>query len=221
MALKIDKFILGPLENNTYIVRDTVSAQAVVIDPSFNVAEVIDRITEEKLKLQAIWLTHGHFDHFAGVSQLSRAMPYPVDVLLHEKDYPLWEQGGEADLAGCMVDLSAEPNILLKDFQATDVGAFTFQVLPTPGHTPGHVTFYCPEESAAFCGDVVFKYSIGRTDLNGGDYFTLMKSIKTQILTMPPDTILYSGHGENSTIRDQINLNPFVTLHTPRPGFHV
>jgi glyoxylase-like metal-dependent hydrolase (beta-lactamase superfamily II) len=220
MALKIQIFILGALENNTYLVWDTDTRQAVVIDPSFNVAEIIEKISNEKLNLQAVWLTHGHFDHFAGAPQLLRAISHPVDLMLHEKDFTIWEDGGESALVGCVVDQSVEPNILLKDFQIIHVGSWSFKVLPTPGHTPGHVTFYCPKAGAAFCGDVLFRYSIGRADLTGGDYFALMNSINTQILTMPPDTILYSGHGENSTIRDQLQLNPFITLHTPRPGSH-
>jgi len=220
MTLQIDKFILGPLENNTYLISDSQTRQAVVIDPSFNVAEVIDKIGQEKLTLQAVWLTHGHFDHFAGASQLIRSVSYPADMLIHEKDFDLWQDGGEAGMAGCVVDMSASPNVLLQDDQSITLGAYTFKVLPTPGHTRGHVTYYDAKEAVAFCGDLIFRYSIGRTDLNGGDFFALMNSIRTHILTMPPDTILYSGHGKNSTIREQIQSNPFLTLQNPQPGSH-
>ena len=131
-----------------------------------------------------------------------------------------WQGGGEAGMAGCVVDMSASPNVLLQDDQSITLGTYTFKVLPTPGHTRGHVTYYDAEEAVAFCGDLIFRYSIGRTDLNGGDFFALMNSIRTHILTMPPDTILYSGHGKNSTIREQIQSNPFLTLQNPQPGSH-
>ncbi|MEM5775924.1 MAG: MBL fold metallo-hydrolase [Anaerolineaceae bacterium] len=218
MTLQIKTFILGPLENNTYLIWDPNSNQAVVIDPSFNPGPVIDQIRQRELRLQAVWLTHAHFDHFAGASQIIHAFPDPADLLVHGKDLQLWQNGGESRVFGIKMDLSVTPGPLLYDNQTLTVGKFTFTVLPTPGHTPGHVAYHCPESKTAFCGDLIFRYSIGRTDL-GGDYNTLMHSIETQILTMPPDTVLYSGHGENSTVEEQIRTNPFVTLRNRRPGF--
>ncbi len=218
MTLQIKKFTLGPLENNTYLLWDTPGNQAVVIDPSFTPGPVIDQIAQLGLHLQAIWLTHAHFDHFAGASQIIQFLSGPVELMVHAKDLQLWQNGGEARVFGIKMDLSISPGVLLYDFQTLTVGSSEFKVLPTPGHTNGHVTYYCPEAKAAFCGDIIFRYSIGRTDL-GGDYNTLMNSIETQILTMPPDTVLYSGHGENSTVYEQIQTNPFVTLRNRRPGF--
>lgn len=216
MSLQILPFVLGPLENNTWLVADSESRQAAVIDPSFGIEPLIEQLRAENLQMQAVWLTHAHFDHFAGASQLIHALDTPVGYLVPEKDFTLWQAGGEARQFGIKMDLSAQPNILLKDYHVIQLGAFSFKVLPTPGHTLGHVTYYCAQAKAAFCGDVIFRYSIGRTDLNGGDYNALINSIETQILTMPPDTVLYSGHGENSTVADQLRLNPFVTLRTPR-----
>ena len=157
MALRIETIVLGPLENNSYLLSDSQTRQALVIDPSFNISKIIARINEEALTLKAVWLTHGHFDHFAGASQLIHACSTPVGYLIHEKDFSLWQTGGEGRNLGFSLDLSVAPNILLKDDQVITFASHLFTVLPTPGHTAGHVTYYNEPHAIAFCGDLNFQ----------------------------------------------------------------
>lgn len=209
--LEIVSLILGPVQTNTYLVGDPLSREAVVIDPAANGKEIVRLATERGWKLTAIWLTHAHFDHLAGALGVAQAVQPAPPVALHPEDLPLWEMQGGAPFFGMRVDPGPRPEILLQHGQRLHLGASEFEVRHAPGHTPGHVIFYCEAENAAFCGDVIFDGSIGRTDLPGGSYETLIDSIRTQILTMPDETRLYSGHGSETTVGLERRENPFLT----------
>lgn len=210
MALEILTLPLGPMENNTYLIADSETGQAVAVDPSFDSELVLDELNRRGWKLTGIWLTHAHFDHIAGVKTLLDAtQPQPV-VGLHPLDLPLWRQGGGARIFGQQVEPGPEPKLHFEHEQTLSLGKEVLEVRHTPGHTPGHVTFYSRSARAALCGDLIFFRGVGRTDLPGGDMETLLQSIHTQILTLPPDTRLLSGHGPETTVKDEQAENPFL-----------
>ncbi len=210
MTLLLRSLSLGPIGTNCYIVGDPVTKAAVVIDPGWEAEKVIATAQEMGVTLQAIWLTHAHFDHIGGVAGLVEALKLPV--ALHKLDLPLYEQSGGAKLFGIPMEPGPKPTIELVDYvgRTMEIGELSFEVRFVPGHTLGHVAFYNAANQAVFDGDVLFQNSIGRTDLPGGDYGVLMNSIRTQLLTLPDETIVYSGHGEPTTIGEGRQFNPFL-----------
>lgn len=209
--LEIVEFTLGPVMTNAYLVADPHSAEAVVIDPADDGEVIVAQAEERGWRIGSIWLTHAHFDHLAGAGQVADNVNPPPPVALHPQDYSLWRMGGGAAFFGMRIDPGPEPTIELQHLQTLNLGGNKFQVRHAPGHTRGHVVFYCAEEKVVFCGDVIFQGSIGRTDLPGGDYKTLLNSIREQILTLPADTRLLSGHGPESTVEQERRWNPFLS----------
>ncbi len=203
-------FVLGPLENNTYLIVDSDTNEAVVIDPSFESEIVLSEARQQGWRLTQIWLTHAHFDHMAGVSTLAESATPPLPVGLHPGDLILWKQLGAAPPFGIKIDRGPEPTLFFSHGQILQVGKSTFEVRHTPGHTRGHVVFVCHAAGFVLCGDLIFKDSVGRTDLPGGEPDKLMNSIRTQILNLPPATRLYSGHGPETTVGEELTSNPFL-----------
>ena len=133
-----------------------------------------------------------------------------VNVYLHEAAVDLWENGGSAREFGFEFDPGPLPNRILAGGETLQIGNADFKVLHTPGHTPGHITFYSQKISSAFCGDLIFFHGVGRTDLAISNAQHLMRSIKEEIFTLPDDTILYPGHGKSTTVREEKLNNPFI-----------
>ncbi|HEX9017670.1 MAG TPA: MBL fold metallo-hydrolase [Anaerolineaceae bacterium] len=208
--LEILTLQLGPMENNTYLLADAATGEAVVIDPSFDSQLVQDEAAQRGWRLQAVWLTHAHFDHIAGVKLIAEAANPPLPVGLHPADLPIWREGGGARLFGLKIDPGPKPSILFTADQKLQVGQHIIQVRHTPGHTPGHVVFYAPEASAVICGDLIFYRGVGRTDLPGGDPEQLIHSIHTHIMSLPPETRLLSGHGPETTVGEEAAENPYL-----------
>jgi hydroxyacylglutathione hydrolase len=167
----------------------------VVIDPAWDGKQILDAARQRGWRIGNIWLTHAHFDHIGGAAAIADASNPPVPVALHPDDYWLWRNEGGAPLFGLRIDPGPEPTIDLKQDMILHLGNTVFQVRYAPGHTRGHVMFYNAEANILFCGDVIFMGSIGRTDLPGGDYDQLIASIYQQVLTLPDETRLLSGHG--------------------------
>lgn len=209
MALEIVTLQLGPMENNTYLAADISSKRAVVIDPSFDSELVLEEARLRGWIIEAIWLTHAHFDHIAGVRTLAESAEPPLPVGLHPADLPLWQQGGGARMFGMNIDPGPAPTITFAHGQVLQLGSVRFEVRHTPGHTAGHCTFYAPEALAAFCGDLIFYHGVGRTDLPGGSHEILLDSIHKHILTLPANTRLLSGHGPETTVQEETTENPF------------
>ncbi len=208
--LSIVSLTLGPVMTNTYIIADDNSGEAVVIDPADEGKRIASEIEARGWRLISIWLTHAHFDHMGGTAELAdNSTPMPP-IALHADDNQLWRIQGGAAFFGMKIDPGPEPTIELKHGQVLNVGDYQFQVLHAPGHTPGHVMFYNKTESVLICGDVIFQGSIGRTDLPGGDYDTLIRSINTEVMTLPDDTVLLSGHGPQSKVGVERQYNPFI-----------
>jgi hydroxyacylglutathione hydrolase len=209
--LKIHAFILGPAFTNAYLIADTETKDAAVIDPAWDGHKILAVAQEQDWQIRQMWYTHAHFDHFGGAAQISNSLnPAPV-VALHPEDMPLWQAKGGAALFGIPLDdPGPEPTIDLSHGQILRLGAYEFEVRYAPGHSQGHVMFYCAAENILFSGDVIFRRSIGRTDLPGGDTDTLMRSIREQVLSLPDETRILSGHMEATTVGEERRENPFL-----------
>lgn len=210
MTLVIQSFTQGPVDTNAYLLGDEQTKQAVVIDPAWDGRTIAAEATRRGWHLNAIWLTHAHFDHIAGAAAIAKEIVPQPALALHPEDFPLYQIKGGAILFGMEIEAGPKPTITLAHGQVLQVGTVQFQVRHTPGHTPGHVVFYSAAEGIVFCGDVIFRASIGRTDLPGGDFQTLINSIETQILSLPDETILYSGHGPDTRVGIERLTNPFL-----------
>jgi len=204
----VGKFVNGRFAQNSYLLGDTVSRAAVLVDPGEDTSELLAEVTRGGWKVEAIWLTHAHIDHVLGVPSAKRLSSAPV--LLHPADQPLYA-GVPQQAAWMGIEAPALPATdgALLEGQELRVGPHRFEVRHTPGHSPGSVSFI--GRGMVIAGDVLFNGSIGRTDLPGGDFFTLMRSIHAHLLTLSDDTVLYSGHGEDSTIGVERASNPFIT----------
>jgi hydroxyacylglutathione hydrolase len=206
--LVVGKFTNGRFEQNSYLLGDQSSRAAVLIDPGEDPGELLAEVTRARWRVEAIWLTHAHIDHVLGVPQARQLTSAPV--LLHADDQPLYANvPQQATWMGFASAALPVPDGELFDGQELNVGPHRFVVRHTPGHSPGSVSFVGP--GLVVAGDVLFSGSIGRTDLPGGDFFTLMRSIHTHLLTLADDTLLYAGHGDDSTIGIERATNPFIT----------
>ena len=216
VMLEIVSFILGPVQTNAYLVADSETRDAAVIDPAWDGQVILAEAQKRGWRIAHLWYTHAHFDHIGGAGAIADASnPLPL-VALHPNDHVLWRAEGGASLFGFKIDPGPEPTIDLVQGQILKLGSIEFEVRFTPGHTTGHCIFYVADtgversRSVCFCGDLIFQGSVGRTDLPGGDWDTLVESIKTQVFTLPDETRLLSGHGPETTVGEEKKYNPFV-----------
>ena len=208
--LEIVSFTLGPAQTNAYLVADSETREAVVIDPSWDGHIILDAAKKRGWRIGHMWYTHAHFDHIGGAGAIADALnPLPL-VALHPNDHVLWRAGGGGAIFGFDIDPGPEPTIDFEHGQILRLGDVEFEVRFTPGHTLGHCILYVAAAGICFCGDLIFEGSVGRTDLPGGDWDQLVESIKTQVFTMPDDTRLLSGHGPETTVGKEKASNPFV-----------
>jgi glyoxylase-like metal-dependent hydrolase (beta-lactamase superfamily II) len=208
--LDIAAFTLGPAQTNAYLVADPHTGEAAVIDPSWDGPVILAEARKRGWRIAHLWYTHAHFDHIGGAGAIADALnPLPL-VALHPDDHVLWRAEGGAPLFGFKIDPGPEPTIDLYQGQVLQLGSNAFEVRFTPGHTAGHCIFYVATAKVCFCGDLIFRDSVGRTDLPGGDWETLRDSIRTQVFTLPDDTRLLSGHGPETTVGRERLSNPFV-----------
>lgn len=217
----IETFITSPFQQNTRVLACEETLRAVCVDPGDDSPEIAEYIRENNLELQAITLTHAHLDHIGGVSDLQRHFPNAA-ILLHKDDEDLYYNLPEQpifmgipphQLKALGLDFDAPPALTRnwRDDEIYAVGKLNFKIVHTPGHTRGHVIFVEETEKKVFSGDCLFAGSIGRTDLPGGDYEQLIFSIYQKILPLGDDFIVYSGHGEDTTVGREKTSNPFLT----------
>jgi glyoxylase-like metal-dependent hydrolase (beta-lactamase superfamily II) len=208
--IEIESFVLGPVETNAYLIANQETREAAVVDPAWDGPFIVEAAEMKGWIITQIWLTHAHFDHIGGVADLLKfANPKP-SLALHPDDLPLYRLQGGAMFFGLHLEQGPDPTQVLEHKQQLRLGEDVFEVRHTPGHTPGHVIFSCPAEKIAFCGDVIFQGSIGRTDLPGGSFPQLLRSIETQILSLPDETRLFSGHGPVTMVGKERLTNPFL-----------
>lgn len=210
MPLQIKEFRLGQMQNNTLVVFDPESKKGIIVDPTFQNQPVLDFIRDQSLLIESILCTHAHFDHFAGVPLLAESLsPHPT-VMLNKKDLALWQDGGGSKQFNFLIKLLPRPDAFISHAQIIHLGDSQIEIREVPGHSPGSVILYIPSLNTAICGDAIFYESIGRTDLKDGDHETLLTSIRSQIFTLPEDTILIPGHGEHTTVAHEKQYNPFL-----------
>jgi hydroxyacylglutathione hydrolase len=211
--VEIRTFTGGGFGENAYLAICETTRHCVAVDPGAAAPELAREIQAGDLDLQAILLTHAHLDHIEGVNDV-RAVAPDVPIWLHPDDLALYRGVvRQAAMFGLRAEDQPEPTDDIVPGQAHRFGDCSFEVRFTPGHAPGHVIFVSHEDGLALVGDVVFQGSIGRTDLPGGDFQTLMKSIRGQLLTLPDDTVLFTGHGPSTTVGHERVGNPFLVPH--------
>jgi glyoxylase-like metal-dependent hydrolase (beta-lactamase superfamily II) len=211
MNITITKFVTGPLETNTYVVSKKQES-VLVIDPSSNCEELLGHLKSKKLGVEAILLTHGHFDHLLGISEIQAYAPKaPVWVHPDEKFLLASPQYNGSFMIGMSFAYRGKTSDLNEG--PVTIGAFTFEVLHIPGHSPGGAAFVFREggETACIAGDSLFPGSIGRSDFPGSDGSALISAIKTKLISLPDDTVVYPGHMGRTTIGRERRLNPFLT----------
>lgn len=205
MMIQIEIFPLGPLQANSHLLYN--NSEAIAIDVGGDPAPILRFLQKKSLALTHIFCTHLHFDHTYGVAALSKATGAPI--LAHEGDAFMLKS--ELGLGGSW-GLPSQPPY---EFTHLEPGAYTYlgspcKVLGTPGHSPGGLSFYFPEAGLVAVGDTLFRRSVGRTDFPGGDLETLMRSIHTQLFVLPPETLVYPGHGDPTRIGEEKLGNPFT-----------
>jgi hydroxyacylglutathione hydrolase len=200
---------VGPLQCNCSVFGDEQTRQAMVIDPGAEISRILEILARHSLKVSAIVITHAHIDHIGGAQKLKQATGAPVYMNLNDaelqKMLPV-----QATWLGMPQPEQVAIDVPAKDGDRILVGATEFHVLHTPGHTQGSISLYAPAERKLIAGDTLFRDSIGRTDLPGGDGRQILRSIHDKLMPLPDDTIVFPGHGDATTIGREKQLNPFL-----------
>jgi glyoxylase-like metal-dependent hydrolase (beta-lactamase superfamily II) len=200
-------FTGGPFAQNCYLVICEATNAAILVDPGFATPQMLAAARDSGAKVEAIVLTHAHIDHVDGLPLAKRETGAPI--YMHPADAPLYANApAQAQMFGLRLDPLPPVDAELADGGTVRFGECELEVRFTPGHAPGHVTLV--GQGMALVGDCVFRGSIGRTDLPGGDYGTLIRSIRRRILTLGDETTLYNGHGPETTVGHERTTNPFL-----------
>ena len=206
--LKILHRVLGMVSTNVYLAVNTETGEGFLVDPADNGKLLASWVKEQNVSLKGILLTHGHFDHIGGVSDLKKELQVPVyvmkaeNVVLNDARLNLSANWGTA--------FTVKSDRLLCDGEILELAGFTVQVFHTPGHTKGGACYYLPEEKTLFSGDTIFCESIGRTDLPTGNHGELVRSVKAILQKLPNDTAIYPGHEEATSVSHEKQYNPYV-----------
>jgi hydroxyacylglutathione hydrolase len=206
VSLVVDCYELGPIGTNCYVVRAERGApEAVVVDPGGDPARLRLELAGMGATCAGILITHGHWDHLGGVADLAEGAGAPVHMA--EDERTLLEDINDFVPPGIRLRPHT-PDVLLQGDETLDLAGITFETLRVPGHSPAHLAYYA--DGCLFSGDVLFANGVGRTDLPGGDWDTLVESIRTLADRYPPETVVFSGHGPETTLGTELARNPFL-----------
>jgi hydroxyacylglutathione hydrolase len=206
VSLVVDRYALGPIQTNCYVLRaDRGAPEAAVVDPGGDAAELRLELARSGSACAAILITHGHFDHVGGVADLAEGTGAPVYMPEGERDR--LEQYAQFAPAG-VPGRSHVPDHLLEGGETISVAGLELECVAIPGHSPAHVAFYT--DGCLFSGDLLFAGSVGRVDLPGADWDTLLASVRTLADRYPPETVVYPGHGPETTLGVELERNPFL-----------
>ena len=201
---------VGPLQCNCSIFGDEQTREAIVIDPGDQIDDIVAALDRHGLKVKAIVITHAHIDHIGGAARLKKLTGAPVHM--NQKDAPLYDLlPQQAAWLGMETPARTEIDTDASDGSRLNLGETAFHVLHTPGHSQGSISIWIPAENKLVAGDTLFRDSIGRTDLPGGDYSQILKSIHGKLLTLPESAVVIPGHGSATTIGREKERNPFLT----------
>jgi glyoxylase-like metal-dependent hydrolase (beta-lactamase superfamily II) len=209
----LDVFPVGPIQANCVLVGDQKANTMAIIDPGGEPERIAQRVRASGLEPSIVLLTHGHLDHAGGLGGLAEALGTQLPVALHEAELPLYRSlPMQGMMFGIPTDAPPEPSRLLTHGDTVEVGALALEVRHTPGHSPGSVIFRLTNgpEPVVIAGDLIFLGSVGRTDLMGGSYAELERSIREQLYTLPDDTRLVCGHGPDTTVGQEKRSNMVV-----------
>jgi hydroxyacylglutathione hydrolase len=207
VALAVEQLSLGPIQTNCYVVRAERGApEAVVVDPSGDPADLRLRLAAMGASCAAILVTHGHWDHLVGVAGLAEGTGAPVHM--PERERALLEDPTAFWGSAPVAIRPHTPEVLLAGGETIDAAGISFEVLEVPGHSPAHVAYHA--DGCLFSGDVLFAGSVGRADLPGADWDTLLASIRMLVERYPPETVVYPGHGPATTLGAELARNPFL-----------
>jgi hydroxyacylglutathione hydrolase len=210
MSIEILKLTLGPVQTNCFVIGDAETRDAIVIDPSDRPELIYKSVQELDWTVREILATHGHFDHVLASATLKKLTGAPFR--LHERDYPLVKSMPQRAREWLSIDVSpaAEPDGFVDEGDVITAGGIALDVIYTPGHTPGHVSYVLRSEKIVFSGDCLFYLGIGRTDLPGSRYATLLKTITSRLLPLGDDFSVAPGHMRNTTISYERAHNPYI-----------
>jgi glyoxylase-like metal-dependent hydrolase (beta-lactamase superfamily II) len=200
---------VGPLQCNCSIVGDEISREAMVIDPGDDIADILALIRKYSLTVKQIVITHAHIDHVGGAMKLRQATGAPI--LLNQNDYALLKMLDlQAEWIGMQAPGKVDIDHSVSEQEKIQAGSLVANVMHTPGHTEGSICLYFPTEKKLIAGDTLFAGSIGRTDLPGGSFEKIMRSLQEKVLSLPDDTVVVPGHGPLTTLGDERETNPFL-----------
>ena len=200
---------VGPLQCNCSILGDEQTREAMVIDPGDQIEDILEILRGERLTLKHIVITHAHIDHVGGAMKLKAATGAPI--LMNRDDHALLKMlDMQAAWVGMRPPGAVTVDEALSEAQVLKIGAIPASVIHTPGHTEGSICLYFPEEKKLIAGDTLFAGSIGRTDLPGGDFEKIIRSLQTRVLALPDETQVVPGHGPETTIGEERETNPFL-----------
>ena len=202
----VNKLVVGPLASNCYIVGSEFNKEGMIIDPGDEAKRILKKVEELKLDIKSIVLTHGHIDHIGALKEVKEATK--AEVAIHGDDAGIIQGQALNTIFDISYPTPPAPDKLLKDGDSIDIGDLHFLVVHTPGHTQGGISLL--GEGVVFTGDALFNYGIGRTDLPGGNYNQLMNSLHTKLMVLPDNTVVYPGHGPDTTIGAEREANPFL-----------